>query len=252
MIDDIVKATRDNLAERLTSPLLGSFAVSWVLWNYKFLVILLSDAGVTQTFTLIEAVAFPDWASVLLRGVVCPLAVALTYVFVYPYPARYVYAYTLKRQRETSEVKRLIEGATLLTLDESRALRQEHFQAEIKNKGTIDRLNAEISRLGAELEAMTKEVAGRQELEPAERLYGSISASQLALLKKIGELGDGALWTTLLNGSPEPRVQTEFDIGELERRKLVRKIYLEEEEDSRLVFTHDGRRVLLNEGKLGD
>lgn len=55
MLEDLLKAAREQAADRLTSPLIGSFIVSWCLWNYRFLVILFFDATVSQTFRLIEA-----------------------------------------------------------------------------------------------------------------------------------------------------------------------------------------------------
>lgn len=84
MLDDLLKSAKETIADRLASPLLGSFAVTWCLWNYKFLVILFSAAGVSQTFKLIETIAFPDTWSLIMRGTLYPLGSALLYVFAYP------------------------------------------------------------------------------------------------------------------------------------------------------------------------
>lgn len=68
LLDDLLTSAKQTLVERLASPLLGSFAAAWCVWNYKFLVVLFSSAGVSQTFALIEKFAFPDAWSILIRG----------------------------------------------------------------------------------------------------------------------------------------------------------------------------------------
>jgi hypothetical protein len=251
MINDLLTSVKETIAERLASPLLGSFVVAWALWNYKFLVILFSAASITQTFKLIETISFPDQTSMLFRGAVYPLASALLYVFVYPYPARFVYTFTQKRQREINQAKRQIEEETLLTLEQSREIRAEFVQLERKHQETIDRLNSDISRLNAALDLAQKSSSSKPDISPAEKLYGKIEPSQLALLKQLEEAGGNATEDNLVLESIEPKVKAEFDLGELERRKLVRKEYSQDLHTYTIEFTHEGRRVLLNNGSLG-
>lgn len=251
MIDDLLKSAKETIAERLASPLLGGFAVAWCLWNYKFLVILFSAAGVSQTFKLIETIAFPDAWVLAMRGTFYPLASALFYVFAYPYPARFVYAFTLKQQREVNKIKRQIEEETLLTLEQSRSLRAEYVQLERKNQEVVDRLNSEVSRLNAALDQVQKESLSRPDLSAAERLYGALESSQLALLQQLEKHGGQIALEDLIDGATEARVKTEFDIGELERKKLIHKYYNDGRGVYIFEFTHEGRRVLLSDGKLG-
>lgn len=251
MIEDLLKSAKETLAERMASPLLGAFGLAWSLWNYKFLVILFSSASVLQTFKLIEDIAFPDTPSVLLKGMLYPLASALVYVFAYPYPARFIYEFTLKQQRETNQIKRQIEEETLLTLEQSRTIRAEYVQIESKNREEADRLNAEVSRLKALLEQKQKEPINDNQITLAERFYGTLESTQLALLQLIETHQGEATLGALIKASDAPKVKTEFDLGELERRDLVQKNYSQEQHDYTFQFTHEGRRVLINQGRLG-
>lgn len=251
MINDLLTSAKDSIMERLASPLLGSFVLAWGLWNYKFMVILLSAASVTTTFHLIDTIAFPDLSTTLLRGILYPFISALGYVFVYPYPAKFVYTFTQKRQREINQVKRQIEEETLLTLEQSRALRAEFVQHERKYQETIDRLNNEVSRLNAELENYGKISHSKPELPQAEKMYGVIEQSQLRLLKLLENAGGRITEHQIIDESQEPKVRTEYDLGELERRKLIKKEYDQGLRAYFINFTHDGRRVLLNNGNLG-
>lgn len=251
MIDDLLTSTKESIAERLASPLLGSFVVAWALWNYKFLVILFSAASVSQTFKLIDTIAFPDWKVTLLRGAVLPLVSALIYVFVYPYPAKLVYTFTQRRQREINQAKREIEEETLLSLEQSRIMRLEFSQKEHKLQETIDQLNAEVSRLNAEMEVAQKASFNRPDLTPAEKMYGNITPSQLAMLKLLRDSGGKVIEPQLISESGPDKVQAEFDLGELLRKKLIQKEYNNIRRVYEVEFKHEGRRVLLNEGKLG-
>ena len=245
LLDEIIASAKQTLTERIASPLLGGFLVSWSLWNWKFLVILFSDATVSQTFSMIERIAFPDSVVLFTRGFLYPLLTAAAYIFVYPYPARFVYAFTLRRQREINQTKQRIADETPLTLEESRRLRAEYVEHERKNNEMIQRLNEEVARLNAALDAVTKHEP-QPALSAAERIYDRLEPTQVFLLRILEKGGSPALESELIEKSPEPRVKTEFDIGELERRKLLHRNFDQSKGKYTLEFTHEGRRALLD------
>jgi hypothetical protein len=244
MLDDIFQSAKQNLLERLSSPFLGSFVISWCAWNWKFLVILFSDASVTGTFTLVDQVAFPNFSTALLRGILFPLISACVYVFLYPYPARYMYEFSLRRQREINQTKQRISEETPLTLEESRRLRTEYVEAERRHVEIVQRLNEEIARLNEAVEARGK----KNELIPLtgpEKFYDKLDETQLELLRLLEKTGGESTETDLVQQSPDTRVKTEFNIGELERRKLISRNFSNRAKTYQIAFTHEGRRVLL-------
>lgn len=206
--------------------------------------IVFSDATVSQTFSLVDKLAFPDSYAIATRGVTLPLLSALAYIFIYPYPARMIYAFTLRRQREINETRQRIVEETLLTVEESQRIRAEYVEYDRRNKETVERLREEITRLNVALEAATK-VAPKSELTQAERIYNQLETTQLFLLRLLEKIGSPALESELIKKCPEPQVRTEFDIGELERRKLVSRDYDQNRSGYTVAFTHDGRRALL-------
>ena len=250
MLDDLLKPAKESIAERLASPLLGSFVVAWCLWNYKFLVILLSAASVSQTFVLVESVAFPDAWAVLGRGVLYPFLSAAAYVFLFPYPARVVYGFTHRRQKEINRLRQQIDDETPLTIEESRNLRTEYLERDRRRQELVDRLTSEVTSLTAALEQANVPPAPAP-ISATEKLYGALEPRQLVLLQTLERAGGPATEGALIEGSKEPKVTTEFDLGELERRKLLRKNFNQAEREYTYEFTHEGRRVLLNEGRPG-
>ncbi len=244
VLDDIITSTKQSFAERLASPLLGSFVAAWCVWNWKFLVILFSAATVSQTFALIEKYVYPDSMAIMTRGVLYPLITAAAYIFIYPYPARFIYAFTLRRQREINETKQRIADETPLTLEESRRIRAEYIEHERKNNEQIQRLNEEVARLNAALDSGTKPEA-KPELSAADKLYDRLEPTEVFILRALEEIGSPALESELIKTSPEPKIKTEFAIGELERRKLLHRNFDQDRRGYTLQFTHDGRRALL-------
>ena len=246
MLDELLKSAKESLMERLASPLLGSFALSWCLWNYKFLVVLFSNASVPTTFKLVDSIAFPDTYTLLIRGFLLPALTAAAYIFVYPYPAKFIYGFTRRRQREVNELRKQIENETPLTLQESRTIRAEIFQLEKKNQETIDRLNGEITRLNLELQSARLPPPEKEAVLPNDRpKREALSLTQLALLQSLEQAGGKALESYLTRKSAEPKVKTEFDIGELEGRGLLHKNYDRQESQYTYEFTHEGRRAFL-------
>ncbi len=246
MFEDLLASAKQGITERLANPLLVSFVAAWSLWNYKFLIILFSAASVSQTFHLIETVSFPDSKSIILFGVLCPLASALAYVFAYPYPALFVYEFTMRQQVKTNKAKQQISDDTLLSLSESRALRAEYIEVATKNQEIVDRMSAENSRLRSLLDQSTKGLevpliknAKLVQPKPLER-------SQIQLLQLLEKYGGKMLLKEILPLSGQPKVKTEFDLEEMTDNKLIRVNYNRSREDYEYDFLHEGRRVLLN------
>lgn len=250
MLEDLLKAAREQASDRLTSPLIGSFIISWCLWNYKFLVILFSDATVSQTFHLIETTAFPSSASVAVRGFLLPALTAAVYIFLYPYPARFVYGFTRRRQREILELRRKIEDETPLTVEDSRRLRAELRQAEQKHRDELDRMAQELARAREQLEKLQPQaldVSPKTEHSP--KIRPRLTSSQRDLLLKLERTGGKATHAALVTKGGQAKVQAEFDLGELEGLELLSKDYDQSEHDYTYEFTHEGRRFVLGDLK---
>lgn len=244
MLDEISKALREQITERLASPLAGSFVIAWCLWNYKFLVILFSAASVSSTFELIDKVAFPDFATIALRGILFPAITAVAYIFLYPYPAKYVFGFTLRRQRENNELRQQIEKETLLSVEDSRLIRAAIVATEEKHRLELDKLNAEINRLHAQLDGEMNDSEGSAKGSSIDD-FTPVVSSQLLLLRLLESGGGKMSEQAILSKAEGTKVHTEFDLGELVRMKLISKRYDQGMGDFAYEFTHEGRRTLI-------
>jgi hypothetical protein len=162
MIDEFVKSIKATLYDRTTSPLFGAFAISWLAWNYKLIVVLLSSMSAQAKFAFIEQQLYGDWRSGLLILGVYPLVTSAAFLFVYPYPARFVYQFWHTQQRTLRNVKQKIDDEALLSVEESRRVRRELTEIQTEYEGQLQRARNETTRLKQAL-AAEQEARGKAE-----------------------------------------------------------------------------------------
>lgn len=247
MLDGILKSARQQIVDRMSSPLLGSFVVAWCLWNYKFLVILFSSASVIKTFELIKTLAFPNLSSVLFQGFLWPAATALAYIFLYPYPARFVFGFTQRRQRDVNQLRQQIEDETLLTAEESRRIRNQVVTVEAAHRKEVDLLNEEVTKLRDALASATSSSTKADTSDARSTASGQpdLTHGQVELIRFLFKDGGRGVDLDHVRASlKQPTVELDFNLGELERQNLIERA-VDERDDVYLSFTHEGRRVAI-------
>ena len=158
-MQDIFISIKAYLYERAASPLTGAFAVSWVVWNYRFFVVLFSDglstpsskfAAIDQLFD-VDKLPFGEylWPCIgpFVHGLLMPAAIALFYLFLYPVMAQPVYQHSLVKQRQLTVIKQKQESERRLTAEQSSNILREMAKEKIQYENEVVDLNDQISRL---------------------------------------------------------------------------------------------------------
>jgi hypothetical protein len=248
MFDELVKSIRLQLSERLTSPLLGSFVVSWCAWNYKALVILFSKEPVEHSFYLLQTIVWPDQTMLLARGLLAPSLTAAAYIFVYPYPAKFVYEFSRKRQREILDVRRRIEEETPLTVAESKEIRRQIYESQLAAENEVAHKNNEIVRLKERVEELEKQLSERQApvVVNLPRKVKAATTSQLQVLQRLAGAMRPMLYSELIQEFKD-RVRLDFDLQELVTRSMISREADQAHREYKYTVSHEGRRVLLDE-----
>jgi hypothetical protein len=131
MLDELTDSLKAKLYDFTVSPLLITFIASWIGWNYRFvLVVLSSSMSIYEKTSYIESRLFSTWTDYVIWGIVGPLLTTGFLLFVYPYPAKWVFKFWRQRQRELKELKQQIDGETPLTKEESAAIRERNTEVE--------------------------------------------------------------------------------------------------------------------------
>jgi len=145
MFEDLVKSIKAQLYERVSSPLISTFVLSWSVWNYKLLCVILSKTPASEKIVLIDSLVEIDWY--FLKGIIAPIITTLMFIFIYPYPAKFVYEFSRKRQKELKEIKQKIEDETPLTKEESRAIKIDFYLLKKEYEKLMDEKESELKLL---------------------------------------------------------------------------------------------------------
>jgi hypothetical protein len=251
MIDDLPKTIKAQLYERINSPLLGSFLLSWATWNYKFIVVLFSAMSVEKTFAYIDQTLYPTfWDKVLMYGIY-PLATSALLIYAYPYPAKWVYEFSRNRQKELKEIQQKIDDETPLTKEEARAIRGAASKQSFEFEEQTQKSNATITRLQTEQEHLLKQI-NQENLKPKEVasvLYPpALSPTQIEILKLITSNTNGVIEDSLHSLIKTDTLTRDYDIGELLAKGLIRT-RMTEGDETLFYADHEGRKALLKATK---
>lgn len=254
MLGEVAKTIKAGLYERVTSPLLGSFLISWTIWNYKFIAVIFASIPPQEKISLIENTIFPNITSSLLRGGLYPLLTTIVFIFIYPYPARFVFEFWRKEQKTLKEIRQRIEDETPLTIDEARKIKREALNIELKYDAEIEAKNNEIKRLKEELEATKQkylkvQIVDTDDIKEDNVHQFILNNEQLSLLESISQSNKYMTENSAINQSNNSRVKTEYNLGELLNNGYVSKDYSTKERDYYYSLTHKGRTALVDMGQ---
>lgn len=251
VLKELAIGIRRLLSERLVSPLMPAFTVSWLVVNYRLVMVILSDESLESKLSFIDTILYPTTQCLVVHGFLLPLATALAYIFVYPYPAKWVYQYALKRQRELREARQQAENARVLTQEDSQRLRTYYFDRESALQKQIQAREEEIEQLRAkitELEEPQPHVeeahATKQELS---RELASINltddkAKVLGALSFAEGKGRNSLLETELNELVKlDMTDLKIILEELQRESLIERSYTVE--GTNYSLKHEGRKA---------
>ncbi len=235
MFDELNNSIKANLYERATSPLFGTFVISWVLWNYKAIFVLMSSMPIIEKFDYIETFLYSNIWSCISITFVYPLASALLFIFIYPYPALFVYKFWHEKQKKQKEAKQLIEDETPLTIEESRNIRRELFRLETeydkeveKKENEINRMKNIIDELNEKIKLLTENSNDISKIRISEIDSKNISTAnedEIKILHMISDGGGLMTDTDIINNLKNDKVNTKYVLENLDKRNLIKRSF---------------------------
>lgn len=183
MLNDIATSIKAQLYDRVSSPLLGSFLISWCFWNWKFILILTSGLTATEKLTYIDLNLFSSTQKYITNGFIYPLIIALIIIYIYPIPAKIIYRVTRNHHRDLKKIQQTIDDDTPMPIEDARELRQllrsiqtQHEEELVSKITENSSLKNSILTLSADIELLRKESISAQQL--AERNLASEDAAR--------------------------------------------------------------------------
>ncbi|MFZ3433757.1 hypothetical protein [Vibrio harveyi] len=172
MIADVLTSIKAYLYDRTSSPLLGAFATSLALWNFKILMLFFSktpyavkvweiDFFYSQPFfSSIEHLSWVTnyWMCLYLM----PMVTSLFYIYVFPWFSHRVFEFSYNKQITLNNKKKEMQGSELISAEEKEELLSKIEKLNIENRANVLKLREEITQLESQLDSVIKE---REELK---------------------------------------------------------------------------------------
>lgn len=228
MLNEITKSLRLHLSERLTSPLIGAFLVSWCVWNYEFLILVLSNLDADKKIRSIKnlysiktnylyyfesffnikeplrnfLVKASNWYYKVFFCFMAPFLTALGYIFIYPYPAKLTYEYSKRKQKEILEIRRKIENETLLTKEDKERLNREFNEERAQHEKLVRQLQNQIKTKNALIDELeTKNPEGHSVIQKSPKPeIEELTDRQIAILYSLSDSTHGLSLDELASG----------------------------------------------------
>lgn len=265
-MEDMWNSVKAYLYERASNPFGVTFVVSWLVWNFRVVMIVLSDDELHSKFHYLDSyfsLPHPIMAEYsissggyFVNSLIAPLVITLLYVFASPLLSYPVYKFSLWYQTKMLNLKKQSDGLVMLTEKEARDLRvkmaglKRKYENELDEANKLnDALNEKLSELGYQpSESEENDSEGSEQTvvpEQAEPATENLSEVQEAILRFFSTNDvESANRTSVLRGLDYSNLIVSQALHEL---KSGQYIYLSADQD-RIRLKPRGREYIINKG----
>ncbi|WP_426115772.1 hypothetical protein [Massilia sp. PWRC2] len=225
-MEELLKSFKAQMYDRVSSPLTFSFVLSWCVWNYRFLMVMIGTGPAAEKFVYVEQHLFATWEDIARHGFIYPLCSALAYIYIYPWPARKVYIFSQTQAMKMKKAQQTVEDQTPISEEEAAELRANMRKEKRERAEELERADKEIKQLRDDL--------ARREVKPtaAEALYPvtvptseskDLTDAQKFLLHTIANAPKDYLDDRYLNGETDGSLASrKNNVAVLMERKLIK------------------------------
>ena len=148
-MNELTKSIKAVLYERIVSPLAGSFAIAWLVWNWKivYITFFISEDKISGT-----RIDYIINNSDELNLVWAPMVSTAIIITIFPLFSYLAYWVSLEYKKLNIDKRNKVEGATLLTKQQSLDIRRELRDELDRYNNIINGKEHKISELKAEIE----------------------------------------------------------------------------------------------------
>lgn len=181
--EPISKSLGSVIDERLSSPLVSSFAISWSIINWKFFVILFSDTTVSQTFAMVNELYNKSANDLFGWAFAAPFAASLVYIFWLPKLSQPIFRQWRITQQGTENIRNEFPLANMLSQEQSWEIEKKQIELDglLNQERTLTRtLRGDLHLANAKLEELesfkTKAEVALKSLEDMQTKLHEISS----------------------------------------------------------------------------
>ncbi|KAF1072683.1 MAG: hypothetical protein GAK45_00118 [Pseudomonas citronellolis] len=178
---DFFESLKNSISERLSSPLMGAYFISWCAFNYKFIVVLFSDMKPYVKFGFIGDHIYTGPLAYL-YSFGAPVLATLVYLFILPFGNELVVRFNYYRANAMRQFRASKSGEALLSAEEVKQI-TDKYTDELKSR------DAEVNDIERRMDRLRSREAEVNDLYVKANAENVEAKSQASLLvAKVDEL----------------------------------------------------------------
>ncbi|MFA6015385.1 MAG: hypothetical protein WC742_09985 [Gallionellaceae bacterium] len=160
MFEDVGRTIKAILYDRITSPLFGTFVLSWCGWNWRLILLFLTDSStaVVKKFEYVDSDIYPTISAIFIHGLLLPLATTAFFIYVYPWFARKVYGHWREQQNELKKLQLEKDSEKPLTKEEAQEITNQALLSELRYQDEREKREVRIRDLENLVKSLQPEV----------------------------------------------------------------------------------------------
>lgn len=226
---DMYFETKSFFADRLSSPLISSFVISWLISNYQVILIIFADTKINHKLKLLNwyfhtdyllfsktYLGIPCW---LYFGILIPISASYLYIYQFPKIGNLFALQAFRTRAKLSRDKSVEEKKESKTPEQVEAIHEYYrkingrLDAKIKaHEITAESQQSVIDSLETQLKS-EKKANLEKKSAPTKSLYDSLSDDQIAIIDFLGKNVD--------EGRENPNAQVIQRYTKLNNSKII-------------------------------
>lgn len=182
-LEDLYGSARELVTDRFSSPFIFSFLVSWIIFNYRAVIIIFTNVSEKLSIDFKLSLIHQNLISssfnipslentILLNAFIWPFLAACFYTFIYPFADYYITRFTLDRKVNIRNARTAAEGKIIYSQKDVQKIYQQHLRVEKdlatrleRSETTGNQLRAVVNDLEAKIKLFVDVQKQKEDLE---------------------------------------------------------------------------------------
>lgn len=174
-VKDIFVSFKDWLHERVSNPLIAAFVATWLVLNWRVLLILFDNKPAIDKIRLLDQKFFTEWWHWPYYGLLSPLIAAVIYVSASPMLFRFITVRYRKQQHKSKLAMLEADQIEPISPDEAARLRAAYIDVRLKLKAAAESAKIAETDLLDRIQTLTNELEVSRKATPAHMTQESLT-----------------------------------------------------------------------------
>lgn len=241
----VLDGIQNTIGERIASPLIFAFSTSWLIINFRFVLMILASESITYKIQMLN-VYISEYGIGYLFGY--PLLATLLYVFGYPFVAIPVNRFVVEKKLQMRTDIEALEGQQVVTEERLKSIQARFYDQKKEVTDENQRLQTELEEVRSKLEVLSKSQSTTNPSAGQKVAFADLNENEEAMLRTMGLRENKGSETTpesiLLKSVKATQIAAKLALQNLEGKRYITTSF-DSYGDEVYVLTKKGREAYL-------